>query len=127
MTNIAVLSIGSNSPDCQTQMNKCFEWIDHKFGPSKKSHAYSTPATNGKDPDYMNAVAIISSDLDFDSLKCIFKDYERSCGRTPESKLKGEIPIDIDIVMWNDSIIREKDFNQSYFTIGWQQINNCNK
>ena len=35
----------------------------------------------------------------------------------------GVIPIDLDIVIWNNNIIREKDFNQKYFQIGWHQLN----
>jgi 2-amino-4-hydroxy-6-hydroxymethyldihydropteridine diphosphokinase len=36
--------------------------------------------------------------------------------------LKGNVPIDIDIVLWNGDIIKENDFKQSYFQIGWNEI-----
>ena len=39
------------------------------------------------------------------------------------SKKKGDIPMDLDIIIWNDEIIREADYNQHYFQIGWQQLN----
>ena len=86
------------------------------------SSAYSTPALNGKDNDYLNAVAEGYVECDFETLKAQMKDYERSSGRTPESKLMGVVPIDIDIVMWNDEVVKAGDYEQSYFKIGWNEL-----
>ena len=121
--NILAISIGSNSNDKEKQINNCLLWIKANFDFIAVSDIYNSPATNGKDPDYMNAVAIIKSEESHQNLVKNFKDYESSCGRTDDSKIKGEIPIDLDIVIWNDKIIRNKDYNQEYFKIGWKQIN----
>ena len=121
--NILTISIGSNSNDKEKQINNCLLWIKANFDFIAVSDIYNSPATNGKDPDYMNAVAIIKSKESHQNLVKNFKDYESSCGRTDDSKIKGEIPIDLDIVIWNDKIIRNKDYNQEYFKIGWKQIN----
>ena len=37
-------------------------------------------------------------------------------------KLAGLVPIDLDIVMWNGEVVRQRDFNQDYFQIGWKQL-----
>lgn len=121
--NILTISIGSNSNDKEKQINNCLLWIKAHFDFIAVSDIYKSPAANGKDPDYMNAVAIIKSEESHQNLVKNFKDYESSCGRTSDSKGKGEIPIDLDIVIWNDKIIRNKDYNQEYFKIGWKQIN----
>lgn len=59
---------------------------------------------------------------DYDEINGTLKKYEAICGRTPLSKAIGDIPMDLDIVMWNDEIIRDKDFRQEYFQTGWKQL-----
>lgn len=120
--NRVVLSLGSNSTDCQTQMNNCVEWLKNRMRNLSVSSAYSTPALNRKDNDYLNAVAEGCVECDFETLKAQMKDYEKSSGRTPESKLMGVVPIDIDIVMWNDEVVKAGDYEQSYFKIGWNEL-----
>ncbi|MGM9802807.1 MAG: 2-amino-4-hydroxy-6-hydroxymethyldihydropteridine diphosphokinase [Muribaculaceae bacterium] len=122
--NTAILSIGSNTADSSTQMHLCVEWIKEHFNLTLLSGIYSSPAINGKDNDYLNAVAAISTAHTHEQLVAIMKQYEQSCGRTPQSKALGNIPIDIDVVLWNGEVIRPKDFAQNYFKIGWQQITN---
>lgn len=123
MNNAVVLSIGSNSVDREAQMTNCIAWLRGIATPTKLSSVYNSPASNGKDPDYLNAVAEITSALTHPELTKLLKDYERQCGRTPQSKALGSIPIDIDIVMWNGEVLRPKDFAQYYFAKGWNEIN----
>ncbi|MGM9812106.1 MAG: 2-amino-4-hydroxy-6-hydroxymethyldihydropteridine diphosphokinase [Muribaculaceae bacterium] len=123
MNNAVVLSIGSNSVDREAQMTNCIAWLRGIATLSKLSSVYDSPASNGKDPDYLNAVAEITTTLTHPELNKLLKDYERQCGRTPQSKSLGSIPIDIDIVMWNGEVLRPKDFAQYYFAKGWNEIN----
>lgn len=123
MNNAVVLSIGSNSADREAQMTNCIAWLRGIATPTKLSSVYNSPASNGKDPDYLNAVAEIATALTHPELTKLLKDYERQCGRTPQSKAFGSIPIDIDIVMWNGEVLRPKDFAQYYFAKGWNEIN----
>lgn len=123
MNNAVVLSIGSNSADREAQMTNCIAWLRGIATPTKLSSVYNSPASNGKDPDYLNAVAEIATALTHPELTKLLKDYERQCGRTPQSKALGSIPIDIDIVMWNGEVLRQKDFAQYYFAKGWNEIN----
>ena len=60
--------------------------------------------------------------LDFYELNSLIKQYEKDSGRTPESKLKASIPIDIDIVIFNDIVIKPKDFNFDFFQIGYKEL-----
>ena len=123
MNNAVVLSIGSNSADREAQMTNCIAWLRGIATLTKLSSVYNSPASNGKDPDYLNAVAEITSTLTHPELNKLLKNYERQCGRTPQSKALGSIPIDIDIVMWNGEVLRPKDFAQYYFAKGWNEIN----
>ena len=123
MNNAVVLSIGRNSADREAQMTTCIAWLRGIGTLTKLSSVYNSPASNGKDPDYLNAVAEIATALTHPELTKLLKDYERQCERTPQSKSLGSIPIDIDIVMWNGEVLRPKDFAQYYFAKGWNEIN----
>lgn len=118
----AVLSIGSNAPNRHDMMACCKLWLKRTFEPTACASAYSTPAINGKDADYLNTVAVITTTLPMAELSAVLKDYEKQCGRTPESKLLGVIPIDLDIVMWNGTVVRPNDYKQEYFQKGWREI-----
>ncbi|MGN0228835.1 MAG: 2-amino-4-hydroxy-6-hydroxymethyldihydropteridine diphosphokinase [Muribaculaceae bacterium] len=117
-----VLSIGSNTRNSQEMIDRCVQWLGSSFVLIACASVYSTPAINGKDADYLNTVAVIASSLPMVELSAMFKDYEKQCGRTPESKLLGAIPIDIDIVVWNGDVVRPRDYCQEYFQIGWREI-----
>lgn len=122
MMNKVVLSIGSNCSEREKQMTACVEWLTKKLLNMNVSHTYETPALNGIDNSYLNAVIMGYVSVDYDELRLLLKQYEKNCGRNIDSKRNGIIPIDIDIVVWNDEILKKQDFNQSYFQIGWTSI-----
>ncbi len=98
------------------------DWIASHFTALAMSDIYSTPAINGKGNDYTNSVMKIECELEHDDLKAQFKQYEKDCGRTPESKILGIVPIDIDIVTWNEEILKPSDYSREYFQKGLKQI-----
>lgn len=120
--NRLVISIGSNSNDREWQMKNCIAWLKSQLRSVNVSTVYNSKAANGKDPDYLNAVMTAKCRADYDEINGTLKKYEAICGRTPLSKAIGDIPMDLDIVMWNDEIIRDKDFRQEYFQTGWKQL-----
>lgn len=117
-----VLSLGSNCIDKIANIQAAFEWVKSMSTSFRASEIYETKALNGKDEDYANAVCICSIDICFEDFNKILKLYEKDNGRTPESKITGVIPIDLDIVMTDDEVVRQKDFIQDYFQIGWKSI-----
>ncbi len=121
--NKLVISIGSNSNDKDWQVENCIAWLKTNLSGVSTSKIYGTPASNRKDPDYLNAVMKAKCKEDFNEIQQKLKDYETVCGRTPLSKQVGDIPMDLDIVIWNGNILRQRDFNQEYFQKGWQEIN----
>ena len=117
-----VISIGSNAPERDRRVAECIDFLKSRFKSTRFSDVYNTPAANGRDADYLNAVMEGSCTDCFDTTKALLKSYETEQGRTPESKTSGVIPIDIDIVMWDGAVIRQRDFSQKYFQIGWKQL-----
>lgn len=120
--NILVISIGSNSRDREWQMKHGIEWLKHTLSSTQVSTTYNSVAINNRDADYLNAVMIGKTKKSLDDITTLLKQYETVCGRTPASKLEGCIPIDIDIVMWNGDVLRQRDFAQQYFQRGWQEL-----
>lgn len=120
--NDVVLSVGSNCPDKRRQVGNCIGWLKRILGGMTASCAYATRAVNGKDPDYLNAVVKGGYAGGYEELRKALKKYEADCGRTPDSKSAGNIPIDIDIVIWNGRVLKDADFRQGYFQTGWAEI-----
>ncbi len=128
MSNRVAIGLGSNVADRREKVLNGQEWLLRLLDDVKSSHIYSTPAIGGKGADYENIVIIGKTDEDFHALSAIIKQYEQSQGRNEEQRNLHQTPIDIDIVMWNDDIVKQKDYERSYFQIGFQEIcNNQNK
>ena len=112
--NTVLISLASNTPDKLRQMNNAF---------AASSSIYETVACGSiKSPNYLNAVVKIFTDTDHQELHNVLKTMEKAHGRTPESKLSGKIPLDIDIVVWNGEIIRPQDWKQDYFQTGLKEL-----
>ncbi len=120
--NTLAISLGSNSNDRSIQMDDAVRYLDSIFECVSCSTIYETQALNGKDAPYLNAVAVANTHLSIVEATKLLKKWECQCGRTAESKLRGSIPIDLDIVVWNGEVVREKDFSCDFFTQGYFQL-----
>ena len=120
--NAIAVSIGSNVPQQQEQVVACIGWLKQTLTDASASSTYCTPAVGGHGADYTNCVVIGKTAATIQDITAQFKAYERQCGRTPECKALGLVPIDLDVVIFNGEVVREKDFNQIYFKIGWEEL-----
>lgn len=118
-----LLSFGSNAPRREMFMARAAKWLARNFTNIETSGIYSTPALNGKSADYLNMVARGDSELGVTELTEVAKAFERSQGRTPESKLKGAVELDIDIIAADRTILRPAEFTRSYFIRGLEMLN----
>lgn len=117
-----IISLGSNSYERHIQMENAILFLKSNFENVSVSKIYESEALNGKDASYLNAVAIFETNFTFEKTTKTLKEWEKQCGRTPESKLKGSIPIDLDIVVWNGNVVREADFSYPFFTQGYNEL-----
>lgn len=118
------VSLGSNDGDRRRHINDALTRLMETGEVSAYSDIYETAAINGRDADYMNAVAVVRSQLPPEQFTDVCKRVERYGGRNRSSKLTGRIPIDIDVVIIDTTVIRPADFSQLYFTRGYYQIIN---
>lgn len=119
-----VISIGSNCGDRRANVEEGLHWLKSFLIQTKCSEIYETPCALKNGPSYMNAVITgfyegVGYELD-DRLKI----KEREMGRNAQCREKGEVPIDMDIVMENNEVVKEWDFRQKFFQIGYQALSN---
>lgn len=63
---------------------------------------------------FLNGVAILETSLTADELTAAFKAIECRLGRKPEDKGRGVVPIDIDLLMWDDFCLRPEEMARTY-------------
>lgn len=120
--NSAIVSIGSNYRNRSQNVEKALKWIKDSFTHCRFSSIYETPEVHGAGSPYMNAVCIFETSCDLATLTERSKIYEERNGRTPETRKRGEVPIDIDIVVWNGEVLRSMDFSCNFFKIGYSEL-----
>lgn len=110
------LSLGSNSGDRAQNLTAALQQLlPHLEGQPAVSPTIESPSTTGIGTPYLNLAARVKTTLEPDELKAILKQIETNLGRTPQSKSAGQIPIDIDIVICDNGILRLADYRAAHF------------
>lgn len=122
MTHQLTLSLGSNQHPREVRVREAIAWLFTQLSHATVSDVYETPEIHGIGCPYMNAVVTGSIDADTDDFNAMLKEFELSHGRDMESRKRGCVPIDLDIVMCDGDVVRPRDFSHSFFQIGYRQI-----
>lgn len=117
-----IIVIGSNFGDRVLNIHEALSFIKTKCLIVNSSNIYETPDILGVGCPYMNIVIEIETDWEENILNECFKSFEMKAGRNDLRRRRGEVPIDIDIVIWGDVIRRNKDFQAKYFLLGYNQF-----
>ena len=121
--NTALISLASNDKDKEQTLINIREKISQDVTILHQTSVYKTIAVGTSHPsEYANALLLIETEDDYDSLRNKFKKYEQQAGRTPLSKQQGIIPLDIDIISWNDVILKKQDLQYEYMKIGLDML-----
>ncbi len=117
-----VIGLASNTEDAPEQMRKAMEWIKDTFNSCKFSEVYITDAERGATGNYHNAVAIAYTSLSCEETVRLFKEYEINAGRTPDMKPLHIVPIDLDLVICDRTVLRPTDMASEYFMKGYREV-----
>jgi len=105
--NTAIIMLGSNTDvtkNMELTLNKlveCFEITD------KSLQVNTEPVGSQFSSNFNNiALKLLSKDT-IDETIATFKQIEQEIGRKPDSKLTGIIPIDIDLIFWNNTLVHD--------------------
>ena len=100
----ACLSLGSNV-DPERHIAIAFAALRGRFGSILASAAYRTPAVGFEGADFVNAAAVIDSDLDAPALNDWLHVLEDAHGRDRSGPRFGDRTLDIDIVLFDDQVL----------------------
>ncbi|MDE6860799.1 MAG: 2-amino-4-hydroxy-6-hydroxymethyldihydropteridine diphosphokinase [Duncaniella sp.] len=116
------IGLGSNTDDREYQITQAVEHLMGMLGHCSVSSVYESPAFNGKDKPYLNAVVHGYSSKCYEDVINDLKRWEADHGRTQVATFEGIIPIDLDLVIWDSRIKRPKDFERHYFNQGYREL-----
>lgn len=100
----AYLSLGSNQQP-EANLRSSFAALRARFGDVIASVVYRFPAVGFDGPDFLNAAAIIETDLDPFALNDWLHALEDAHGRDRTGPRFGDRPLDIDIVFYDDLVL----------------------
>lgn len=114
--NTAILGIGSNY-NSKENIQQAANLLNIYFTDILYSEAVFTEPIGYSNPSlFLNQVAIIKTSFSQSEIKLFLKQIEKTLGRTPESKASECIPIDIDLLQWNEIILKPDDMQRFYIT-----------
>lgn len=114
-----VIGVGSNSPDKNRRIEDAMNFLASLLVGFEGSSVYSTPALNGLEDDYLNAVVSGDTELLLDELARRLKEFERECGRRGDDEY---VAVDLDIVIADGTVLRPRDMAREYFQRGYREL-----
>ncbi len=100
----AYLSLGSNV-DPERNLRSAVASLREHFASVTLSPIYRTAAVGFDGPDFLNAAAIVETDLDPQALNAWLHALEDAHGRDRSGPRFGDRPLDIDIVFYGDLVL----------------------
>lgn len=118
----ALLCLGSNAPDARRQLARACAMLIGCGHVAVISPPYPTaPEYAGVAASYLNRIVLLRTPLAHDALHALTKAYEAG----PRSRrTDGLVAIDIDIVYFDDAVMRPRDAAAAYFRRGIELIAN---
>lgn len=118
----AIFCIGSNCGKKEKNVAASLAWLSEILSEFRHSSIYATPDCHGGSKKYENAVAIGTTRLLPHELERLCKERELACGRDSEARASGDVPIDIDLVLYRGEILRDKDYRSEFFIKGYTEL-----
>ena len=103
----AYLSLGSNV-EPERHLRAAIAALRERFGDVVVSPVYRVPAVGFDGPDFLNAAAIVDSDLDPFALVEWLRDLERDNGRVRGPVKFNDRTLDVDLVYFGDVVLDER-------------------
>lgn len=118
----ALFCIGSNCGDRKGNVATALVWLSGRLSDFRHSSIYATPDCHGGQREYLNAVCSGYTALIPSEIETLCKEYEKSCGRNAAARAAGDVPIDVDLVVYDGEVLRRKDHGSEFFRKGYMEI-----
>lgn len=116
MKNIhrCILCIGSNY-HAETYMGMAEKLLGQRFPYIRWGKIVKTLPEGGiRSAAYLNRAVLLDTTWDAGTLRNFFKEIEKACGRTSTSKQTGIVPLDIDLLMIDNTVCKPSDMQKRY-------------
>jgi 2-amino-4-hydroxy-6-hydroxymethyldihydropteridine diphosphokinase len=105
----AVVALGANLGDPKAALELAFAMLEEATDMVARSAFYHTKPVGGpSQPDYLNAVCIIDSELPAAELLHLLNGIEKSMGRVPTEHW-GPRVIDLDLITYGELVINDEE------------------
>jgi 2-amino-4-hydroxy-6-hydroxymethyldihydropteridine diphosphokinase len=112
--NKVLLSIGPNA-DRETNLALCHRLLEESFEEINYSGtSVTSPYGVHYKNDFLNQLAIAYTHKNKKEMYLLLKSIENEMGREKADKEKGVVKIDIDLVIWNNNILKPTEISRSY-------------
>lgn len=118
----AVLVVGSNCGNKRSNVEAAIYFLKKNSRLIDRSDIYESRDFLGSGKTYLNCVVILETRCSEDYFNRQLKEFEIVCGRDSSAKERGDVPIDLDIVIWNSEIRRPKDYYAEFFRNGYDAM-----
>lgn len=115
MIHEAILCLGSNVDSRRQAIDEAINRINSIAKIDAISNGLCSPDVSGRGSDYLNVAVRCHTDMFLDDFTASLARFERLGGRLPSSKSAGIMPIDIDLIVWDATILSPIDYSRSYF------------
>lgn len=120
--NTAILCLGSNN-NKEVNLKKALSLLQSHFPEIRFSSPVYTQPENISNPElFLNQIAILQTPETRLSVNALLKSFETRIGRTSEDKKRHRIPIDIDIIRWNEEILKQEDMLRPFVIDGIKEL-----
>ena len=122
MMHTCLLCLGSNieaSTNLSTARNTLLSHFPHiRFSEEMVTEAIG----NGFLSPFHNQVASLETSLPAEQVRTILKSIEQMQGRLPEEKAQGIVKLDIDLLTYDDIILKPKDMERKFIIEGMESL-----
>ena len=118
-----LLGIGTNIDTC-FNMKQATDYLRYYFPNIKFTSTIETkPYGDMFTTPFINALAYFETDKSKDEIQLQLKLIEKKMGRKSSHKKEGVIIIDIDLIKWNNEVLKPDDLKRDYMQQLLQEIN----
>lgn len=117
-----IISLGSNYGDRLRAVQDAVDWLETVLEACCHSDIYETESISGDGKMYLNCVMAGVCRLDAEELALQCKKYELRAGRDEACRHAGQVPIDIDVVYFDNAAIRPREASAEYFLKGLARL-----
>lgn len=117
-THRCAVGLGSNC-NAAENLKKVRTALENLFPDIRWSDVrQTTPHSMGPAADFLNQVGSFTTCMPADAITAQFKSLEKTLGRTPEGKAAGIITADVDLLYYDETILKPADLKRDYVQMG---------